>query len=616
MKNKILIITAFACIGLVSCKDYLSTSSPSEFTSDLVFTSPVYTEYAIMGTYALLTQNQLYAQRLPVHYATNTDIEIAGADATTYKDNGVRGLSNYVGNPSNTYIAREWSQMYKLIERANLCIQGIKNSPAIKTADSTVMKRYLGEALTLRALVYSEIIKHWGDVPFKIEPTKYDLSNAYDLPTDRDIIYSRLIEDLQLAETYVPWLYSNGYNTAERITKGFIKGLIARLALYRGGYSIRNKPGFPTERGDNWEYYYELARQKTSEVMSSGIHKLNTNYVDIWKKLCALQLENTFNENLFEVANGLSRSGEIGYAIGVRFYTNSKYGYGNNANTVSTTAVYFYSFDQSDLRRDATVAYYTYSNSNGDTKEFIQNKNPLSFNFQKWDQRYMSDSFIAQNLAVNGKAGYGINWVIMRYADILLMFAEADNALRGEPSQEAKNALIQVRNRAFKEADRAVKVNDYVNNLNDEQSFFNALVNERAWEFGGEAIRKYDLIRWNLLSAKIEEQRVNFKKMLNKEAPYQNLPAYLFYKYEPNGEIIDKSDINFYVNKGSSNISGYTRVVWLSGLTDDNKTDYKNRIDLFSSGLNATVPNRHLYPIASSVISESGGTIKNAYGFQ
>lgn len=457
-------------MGLASCKDYLLTSSPSEFTSDLVFTSPTYTEYALMGTYALLTQDQLYSARLPLNYATNTDIEIAGADATSYKDNGVRGLSNYVGNSSNTNIAREWSQMYKLIERANLCIQGIKTSPAMVTSDSTIMKGYLGEALTLRALVYSEIVKNWGDVPFKTEPTKYDLSNAYDVPTDRDTIYSRLIEDLQLAETYVPWIHSGGYNTAERVTKGFVKGLIARLALYRGGYSIRNKPGFPTERGSNWEYYYELARQKTSEIMSSGIHKLNANYIDIWKKLCLLQPDATFNENLFEVANGLGRSGEMGYSIGVRFYTNSKYGYGNNANVVSTTPVYFYSFDRSDIRRDITVAYYTYSNSSGEIKEFFQS-NPFSYSIGKWDQRYMSTEFVSRNKAANGKIGYGINWVVMRYADVLLMFAEADNALRRGPSPDAKNALIQVRSRAFDVADRSAKVDAYVNALNDETSF-------------------------------------------------------------------------------------------------------------------------------------------------
>lgn len=118
------------------------------------------------------------------------------------------------------------------------------------------------------------------------------------------------------------------------------------------------------------------------------------------------------------------------------------------------------------------------------------------------------------------------------------------------------------------------------------------------------------------MSSKIEEQRVNFKKMLDKAAPYDNLPAYIFYKYDATGEIIDKKDINFYTDKGSANITGYTRVNWLSGLSDANKTDYKNRIDLFSSGLNATTPNRHLYPIAGSVISESRGSLTNSYGFQ
>lgn len=614
--KKIFLITlcAIVALGMSSCKkDFLETSSPSEFTPDLTFSSLAYTDFAVVGTYALLTQDQLFSARLSLNYATNSDIEFAGADNNSYRENSTRGLSNYLGTPDNNSLSREWSTIYKLIERANLCVQGIRTSPVMATADSTIMKAYLGEALALRALAYFELVKNWGDVPFKTEPTNHDLSNVYLAPMDRDSIYDRLITDLLEAENYVPWVMSANYGTSERITKGFIKGLTARIALFRGGYSIRNKPGYPTERVSNWREYYELARQKCQEVMQQGPHKLNNSYLEIWKKLCRLELDATFNENLFEVAFGLGRSGEMGYSIGVRFYPNSKYGFGNNANVVNTSAYYFYTFDPKDLRRDVTVAYYTYSNSAAEVKEVLQT-NPMSFNFGKWDQRWMNEKWGDMNSAAQGKFGYGINWVVMRYSDILLMFAETENALNG-PTGPAKDALKLVRRRAFAETDRAEKVETYVNNLNDEQSFFHAIVNERAWEFGGEAIRKYDLIRWNLLSTKIQEQREEFKKMLTGAAPYNQLPKYLFYKYESNNEIIDKASINFYEDKGSTDIPGYTKINWLAGLSDANKTTYSERVDLFSSGLNTAVPNRHLYPVANSVISESQGKLKNSYGF-
>ncbi|WP_195759254.1 RagB/SusD family nutrient uptake outer membrane protein [Pedobacter puniceum] len=617
MKQRILIaILALTSFSIVSCnKDYLDTSSPSEFTSDLVFTSPTYTDYAVTGIYALLTQDQMYSARLSLNYATNSDIEIVGADANSYKENTNRGLSNYLGTPDNNSISREWTLIYKMIERANLCIDGIKKSPVMSTADSTKMKAYLGEALTLRALAYFELVKNWGDVPYKAEPTKFDLSNVYLPVTDRDTIYDNIIADLLEAEKYVPWVKQGNYTSVERVTKGFIKGLTARIALFRGGYSIRNKPGFPTERGSDWRKYYQLANQKCSEVMQQGVHQLNNNYIDVWKKLCRLELDGTFNENLFEVAHGLGRSGEMGYSIGIRFYTNAKYGFGNNANVVNTTAYYFYMFDAKDIRRDNTIAYYTYSNSAGDVKEIFQT-NPLSYNFAKWDQRFMGEKWSALNKAAQGKFGYGINWAVMRYSDILLMFAETENALNGAPTAAAKLALKQVRRRAFIEADRPAKVEAYVDALNSESAFFNAIVDERAFEFGGEAIRKYDLIRWNLLTAKIQKQRDDFKKMLAGTAPYDALPKFLFYKYETNNEILEKSTINFYTDRGAVDIAGFTRIPWLSGSTAANITSYIERIDLFSSGLNsAGVENRHLYPIPNSVISESQGTLKNGYNF-
>src|SRR5215213_3021756 len=397
--KKIIYITLMIIAGLnfTSCKkDFLDTSSPSEFTPDLVFSSTAYTDFAIMGVYALLTQDQLYSARLPLNYSTNSDIEVAGADNNSYKENTTRGLSNYLGTADNNSITREWSTIYKLIERANLCVEGIRNSAVMATRDSGVMKAYLGEALTLRALAYSELVKHWGDVPFKTESTKYDLSNVYLPPTDRDVIYEKLIEDLLEAENYTPWVGADNYGTVERITKGFVKGLIARIALFRGGYSIRNKAGFPMERGSNWRTWYELARQKTKEIIDNGKHQLNTNYVDIWKKLARFEIDGTFNENLFEVANGLGRSGEMGYSIGIRFFQNPKYGFGNNANVVNTTAYYFYTFDPKDIRRDVTVAYYTYSNSAGEVKEVFQT-NPMSFNFAKWDQRWMAEKWNSMN---------------------------------------------------------------------------------------------------------------------------------------------------------------------------------------------------------------------------
>jgi hypothetical protein len=149
-KTTLIIYIAVLALAASSCKKgFLDSSSPSEFTSDVVYNSTTYASYALTGIYSLLTQDQMYSARLSLNYATNSDIEIVGADAGSYKENTNRGLSNYLATPDNNSIAREWSLIYKMIERSNLFIDGVKKSPLMSTKDSTLMKGYMGEALTL-----------------------------------------------------------------------------------------------------------------------------------------------------------------------------------------------------------------------------------------------------------------------------------------------------------------------------------------------------------------------------------------------------------------------------------------------------------------------------------
>jgi hypothetical protein len=622
MIKKFLNITlAFALVGLSSCSDFLEQTSESEYTADVVFSTTAYTESAIYGIYAIMTEDPLYSSRLSLMYCTNSDIEITAADASSYNQQGNRGISNYMAQASwSGHLDRTWTALYKAIERANLAIAEIPKSAAFTNeSTSKAMKSFLGEAYALRALYYFELVRHWGDVPFKTEPTLSDGSNFYPEVSDRDAILEYLLKDLDVAVSYLDW-----GNKPERITKGFALGLQARIALSRGGYSIRNKPGFPTERGSNYLEYYKIANAACAKIINEGPHKLNPSYIQIFKNLCKLTTETTYNENLFEAAMGFARSSEMGYSIGVRFRTNPKYGYGNNANVVSTTPYYFYQFDPKDLRRDVSVAIYEYRPN--DKKKNVPMEvvvgGPYSWTIGKYDQRWMSDQFLATNLPATGKIGSGINWVMMRYSDVLLMFAETENEINGGPTDAAKQALKSVRTRAFAEADQKTKVQDYVDALTGKDEFFQAVANERMFEFGGEGIRKYDLIRWNLLGTNIEIQRQKFAEMLS-TGVFENLsgqtvttPSALHFKYNADGETLDISSFNFYEDKGTDPIPGYEDPVkFLKGYTEESKATYLDVIAKFSSGLNTPVQNRHLYPIYQEVVSQSNGTITNSYQY-
>ncbi len=607
-----LLTAAFGIIAGMGCSDdFLDTETKSSYTTDVVFSNPAFTLNALYGIYSVMTWDEMYSQKLPFYAGMNSDIEVVAFGSGDYGDNGRRGIGNYLATPGNTELARPWNALYRAIERANILIAEVPKSPVMESNDQEAkvkMMTYYGEALTLRALFYFELIRIWGDVPFKTEPTKPDGSNFFLPKTDRDSIYEALIADLQEAQQYVPWINQSEAGTPERVTKGFVKGLLARIALFRGGYSLRAASN-TMERGSNPEKYYEIARQQTKEIIDAGIHSLNPSYKDVFYRQNQLQPDRQFYESLFEVGHGMTRSGEAGYYAGVRYDTNPKYGRGTQGGAL-TLPHYLYTFDSADSRRYLAVAFYKYNNV--PQQEIYTD--PSQFRIGKWSVKWMTDAYIAQNRNAGNKLLTGVNWTIMRYSDVLLMFAEAENELNG-PDELAKEALKKVRRRAFPPEEYPEKVEDYVNGLNSKEEFFQAIVKERALEFGGEGIRKYDLIRWNMLYDKIMEARELNRKIVNGEPPYDQLPEFLYYQYQnADPEDLDFSTLNLDEDLGDLNIPGFDRVEWMSGLSDSNKEEFINWLDLMSSGLDQN-PQRNLLPIAQPVIDDANGAFTNDYGY-
>ena len=152
-----------------------------------------------------------------------------------------------------------------------------------------------------------------------------------------------------------------------------------------------------------------------------------------------------------------------------------------------------------------------------------------------------------------------VNWPILRFSDVLLMFAEAENELAGKPTPEAIGAFEEVRKRAFG-GNTAVMGTTPVT----YKDFFDAIVKERSLEFGSEGIRKYDLIRWNLLGKKLQEARDNLLKMKSKEAPYEFVPSFLYYKKGAEMEIFN----SFYEPSPEEVPEGYLKVAWTASIID------------------------------------------------
>ena len=639
MKNlfKTIIVSA-GIVSMTSCADFLDQSAPSEQTGGTVFESTYYTRLAINKLYGGLTSGEIYGQYLPIHFGTNTDCELIdglGTEATNTTSE--RGNMNYYGNPGWGNLSRFWDNMYSIVENANLTIEGIEGSSLAEAGgeDGRMMQRFKGEALTVRALVYFELTRLFGDVPLKLESSKPDLSNTYLEKTDRDQIMDQLITDLKAAVELLPWADEVSGYTTERVTKGFAHALLANIALTRGGWSIRESakegyitasensdPTYPTQRCDDAtrKELYELALQHLSAVITKGTHKMNPSVKNQWYLLNQLKLDQTYRENIFEIPMGLSVTSELGYTIGVRINGASAYygEKGNSSGKQKLTAPYFWSFDKNDERRDITCAHVQLKETNEVMQESTIGNTPFGIYVGKWDVRTMSEAWrIAAIAAGSAKWMTGINVVRMRYPQVLLMYAEVmnelagpDGAYEGSAGITARKALEEVHTRAFADSHKA-EAKAYVDALSgDKEVFFQAIVDENAWELAGEGFRKFDLIRWNLLSKKIDQMKADYVRQLNE------YPAKIYFNYSDAAKSkIDMSSITWYTTPADPTVYQANATFFGAELTATTQTQLKVNLPSISAGLNATVKNRYLLPLASTTISASNGKLHNSYGY-
>ena len=644
MKNNYIALTLAGGLLVSSCSDFLDQTSPSELTGSTVYESTYYAGLAVNKVYGDLGQDATYSQYIPIVWSTNSDCELVdglGSDATNTSSD--RGNMNYNSNPGWANIAKLWDAMYGIIENANLAIEGINGSPLLTAggSDQTTMERYKGEALTLRAMVYLDLIRFFGDIPMKLESSRPDLSNAYLGKTDRDVILDTLIVDLKQAVELLPWAGEVSTYTTEHVTKGYAHALLANVALTRAGWAIREQakegyetadysdPTYPTQRCDaaKRKEMYELALTHLSAIIREGRHQLNPSFENEWYLLNQRVLDETYRENIFEIPMGLGVTGELGYTIGVRINGPSAYygAKGNSSGKQKLTAPYFWSFQENDQRRDVTCCNLQLKESSGVLKEEILGNTPFAIYCGKWDIRKMNEEWRQTALATgNAKWMSGINCVRMRYSQVLLMYAEvmnelvgADGNYTGDAGMTARQALAEVHCRAF-DANHKAAAQAYVDGISSAD-FFDAIVDENAWELAGEGFRKFDLIRWNLLAEKINEFKADYVTQMQDEV--NGYPEKIYFNYSDEAKTV--IDINSITWKGlpdgkTSDDYDDSKGSWGSERTDDEQEQLKVNLPSISSGLvgdDVPVINRYLMPIASTTISASNGMLHNSYGF-
>ena len=503
--------------SVLACSDFLDVESPSSFDSDYVFSNTAEAKRVLLGAYALFTEDP-YTSRMCNHFNQNTDVEANGVSANP--DGSRRDVWSLQGDLLSSFgdIKKAWDNNYLAIERANQVIEGIQAS---SIAANPEMQMMLGEAYCLRAYRYFLLTNYWGDVPYYREAAKAGLQ--LDLPrTDKNVIYSGMIQDLVHAESNMFFAdeFSDGI---ERMNREWCLGLITRLSLFRAGYGMTYDGTMKraddyldvatndslavtytlngvTKTARTYTEYYQLAKDYAEYLIALKDRALNPDFQEVFDNQ-SRWIKPVNAEVLYEVAFGNTNSGgDVGWCIGVSVQASS---YGAGTSYVRFPATYVYSFDEKDKRFETTVSMIEYKWDDDQIAASFNNSSP-----GKWSRLKLP-----QSPGSGSSKSTGINWPLMRYSDVLLMLAEAENELNG-PTSLAKAQLNRVRARAFDAADHASKVTAYVDSVAASKAdFFNALVDERAWEFGGECLRKFDLVRWNLYGEKVHQTRTALDNM-------------------------------------------------------------------------------------------------------
>ena len=516
--NKIIKFLAIPAlmVGFTSCEDWLELPSESKMDSQSAFESISRAEMTVMGCYAWL-----HTQELGYQLLEGTD------ESVSTESNSKYNVSNYDYTNTSGMLSNTYTNMYKAIEYANVCIDAL---PGMSVGEGEVAKRdmLLGEALAIRAYAYWNLVRFYGDVPFTTTPTS-KASSFSSSRTSRDIIWDQCVADLQEAVKKLPWKSEGMVQTPERFTKNAAYGILARVALYAAGYSLRwdlNTVPYNAstcriaQRDDQARVseLFQIAADACKAVITKGENSLVANYDQLFRDLA---LEKYNNETMLEFGMHGTNAADVrtGYTNGIPA-SGTSFEVGKVAAQMMAMPTFYFEFEEGDQRRDVSVCNYGIVGVNKEKGSTYQMETYAGMGVGKYRCNWKKERGSSDSKR-------DINWPLLRYADVLLMYAEALNEVRHGANAEAVNAVKQVRMRAFKNDASKVGVIP-----TDYQAFKDFIIQERKLELSNEGLRKSDLTRWGVLYELLTAEKAKLVQLCNHEGKYAGIPQYRVYKLD------------------------------------------------------------------------------------
>lgn len=467
---------------LGACNKFLETQPTEFFAPSTYYQTEEHLDFALAGVYDMLGSTKLYGAELHSRHNMEADEGFWNSSALVTG----RSVHNFTANDPD--IRLFWKYLYLGVGRANTLLANVDNNPDI---DEKYRDRVRGEALFLRAYYYFLLVQSFENVPLYLSPiTNHE---QVDVPgVSAKEVYEQIIADMETAEKLVMPIEELKYGG--RVSKSAVRGVLARVCLNMAGYPVRDVTKY--EQASYW------AKKVIDDA--SANHQLNEDYTDIFIKYARDEYD--IKESIWEVefwgtgAEGFQETGYVGSWIGIRnSYEN---GIGYSFGRILATGKHYRTYEAGDLRRDWNIAPFAYT-STGSKTPYPANPQPSRLyerNAGKYRREY-------QVLTPKSGQQTPINFPLLRYADVLLMYAEAENEIHNGPTTEALEAINLVRRRGFgdlKEGATNVGANDILSGMSKFQ-FFQAVVDERSRELCYEALRRPDLIRWGIFVETMKE---------------------------------------------------------------------------------------------------------------
>lgn len=540
---------AAVAVSMASCDDFFDTESPSAM-DDAVFKSESQIQQVVAGIYNNFYEDKSYRNRLNFLIGFNSDIEYNS------KTGAYEQLTKYNCLTSNAEVSKTdgkdpWGYLTSSITRATSVIEGILKNGDTK---NPVISYSLGEAYFLRAFTTLEMVKLWGDIP--VLSSTADFSS---LKKDRNEAYAQIQADLKKAVEILPWSSdcpNIAANNVSRPSREAALALLARADLYYAGKAIRpNNYTLEDNVSSRDDIYFNVKSQERAALYKEAMDackqlidrygtdfggKFKNNYEDVFKELCQDKLDFANMEYLWVMPMKDGARGQfLNYNCpkstdALKALVNNASGSTNAANCIVPT--FIYDFEAGDARKWVTVAPFSWRNDKGSGVSSTPEKVALAFEdydgtngtvvYQKnqsIDAVYLGKYRVEWMSRDRNGNDDGIDFPVIRYADVLLMYAEAaiggidGVAPEGANAGLAQTCLDKVRQRA---------------GLTSVALSMENIQKERAFELCGEGVRKFDLIRWGILKQKLVETSARLNNLNLHQGEFAATGDSIYFKYK------------------------------------------------------------------------------------